>query len=162
MKTIDLSISGIAVSLRLFSSEDYPRIAAAGNAGVTYTATGVAVGNGRADEAKHIWDLKTYCTLEQEQALRLIWAEHDYLRRSLQTCDINLSDKTQLFEERAPRTRALASGTTAIAYPATGTATHTLYYAQFKAWMTEKPKFSVAGLHRLAAFTLYETGKVVA
>lgn len=160
--TIDLTISGISVSLKLFDKANYPRIAADNQSDVTYTATGVAVGNGKAYEVKHLWNVEAYCSIAQEQALRLIWTEHDYLRRTLQTCDILVVDKSQLFQERSPRTRAIAVGTTAIVYPVTGTTTHVIYYAQFKAWMTGEPKFSKVGIHRLASFSLYETVKVAA
>lgn len=160
--TIDLSISGLSVSLRLFDSEDYPRIAVDTGTAVAYTATGTAVGTGAFHETLHMWDINAYCDAEQQKMLRLIWAEYDYLRRSLQPCDITISDRTQLFEERVPRTRALATGTTAAPYPATGTATHVLYYPKFKVWMNQKPKFSRVGLHTLASFTLYETVKVAA
>lgn len=161
-KTIDLSISGISVSLRLFNSEDYPRVAADDGASVAYSANGATIGRGRLYEPKHLWDLTTYCTQAEEEMLRLIWAEHDHLRRSLQPCNILVVDRTQVVEERLPRTRAIAPGSTAIYYPITGTATHILYCAQFYAWMTAKPKFSRVGLHRQAIFTLTETDKVPA
>lgn len=160
--TIDLSISGISVSLRLFDSQDYPRISVDGQAGaVSYTATGVAVGNGRIHEPKFLWSITAYCDDTQQEALDLIWVEHDRLRRTFQTCDILIYDKTRLYREPAPRSRAIAPGTSEIPYPRSGTATHVSYFACFCAWMSDRPRYSIRGSHVLATIGLSETVRVV-
>ena len=159
-KLIDLSLAGLSVSLRLFSAEDFPRIKADSGGKLTYTASGSTVGFGQIYEPKHLWDIKAYVTHEQAQILKLIWAEHDYLRRSLSPCDITVIDKTQTFEERYPRTRAIAPGTTETLYPSASSPTHVLYFCVFAGWMPIAPKFTAAGNNYLVAtFTLQETDK---
>lgn len=162
MATIDLSIANLNVSLELFDSGDYPRITAEGqDATVTFAPTGAVVGDGRVTEEKFLWDVTVYCSEQQEQLLRLIQAEHAARRRELGNANILLVDRTQLFEERYPRTRAIASDTSEIIYPA-ATPTHVLYYAQFYAWMPQRPTFTSKGPKRLATFTLIETDRVAA
>lgn len=162
MGTLDLSIAALSLSLKNFTTDEYPRIGASGQENnVIYTATGSIAGNGKSHEPKHLWSINVVCTATEEALLNLIWAEHDYLRRTNADANILVYDKTQYFYEQSPRSRALAPTTTATNYP-TVSPTHVYYFAQFKAWMPERPKFSNSGVKRIASFTLLETDKVSA
>lgn len=157
MKTLDISISGFGVQLKRFAREDLPRIDPTTN-NLNYTASGVAVGGGTFYEPPALWDVQTFCTDDEYELIKAIWAEHCYLRRTMQACDILVIDKIQLYSERAPRTRAIAPDTEA--KTRVGTVTQVQYYAMFYAWMPQEPKYQPKGRDWLVTFTLQESTRV--
>lgn len=155
-----LSIGDLSVELAQFLNADCPRIRAdIGN--VTYTGSGVAVGNGTFYEPKHLWEVTAFCDPDQMQMVKLIYSQHDRLRRLRQPCDVLVVDVTELYEDSYPRTRSIAPGTAAINVP-TVNPTDCLYYAQFKAWFSQAPKLTKKGGDWAVQFTLVETDVVVA
>jgi hypothetical protein len=157
--TLDLSISGFVVQYQRFGAKGLPRIDPTSNS-LNYTASSVAVGGGTFFEPPSLWDVQAYCTPDEMELTKAIWAEHCYLRRTMQACDILVVDKTQLYSERAPRTRAIAPATEA--KNRTGTVTQVQYYAVFQAWMPQEPKYQPKGADWLVTFTLQESARVEA
>lgn len=158
-KTLDLSISGFTVQYKRFAKEDLPRTDPTTN-NLNYTASGVAVGSGTFFEPPSLWDVQAYCTPDEYELTKAIWAEHCLLRRTMQVCDILVIDKTQLYSERAPRTRAIAPGTEA--KNLVGSVTQVQYYAVFQAWMPQEPRYKPVGREWLVTFTLQESARVEA
>ncbi|MBE9178592.1 hypothetical protein IQ268_08475 [Oculatella sp. LEGE 06141] len=155
-----LQIANLSVSLDVFASKEYPRIRA--DIGkVSYTAAGTPVGSGTFYEPKHLWDINVLLEDRELHLLKLIYAEHDFRRRSLQDANVTIIDTTQYYEERLPRTRAIAPGTEQLDLPEPNP-THCLYYAQFKAWFSQEPRFDHQRAYWGARFTLVETDKVAA
>jgi hypothetical protein len=162
---LTLSISTLTVDLQYALNAELPRTRIDITNPVRPTATGSIVGGGIQYEPQHIWNCEILCNEEQMRLLKLIYAEHDYRRRT-QTADPNVLvwDTSQLYEERSPQTREEVPGTTIISYPDVGLATHLLYYAQFKAWFTSAPtiaKQGNLGVFYSVRFALQETDKVV-
>lgn len=129
---------------------------------ISYTASGVAVGNGTYYEPRHIWNVSALCQDEQRDLLLLLYAEHDQRRRILASDpDVLIEDGTLLYGERYPRTRAIVPSTTETLIPAL-TPTHCLYFAQFKAWFNQEPRITQMDRTWRVDFALQETEKVLA
>lgn len=157
--SIELEISGISVVLNRFTGVDLPRIPI-GTGQVTYAATGTAIANGVSYEPKHLWTINALCTPDECDRLRLIWIEHDRLRRAMTYADIWIVDRTEEFVERLPRTRAIAPGASERGFPAIAS-THVFYYAKFAAWMPEAAKLRQEGKFKAVELTLYESDKII-
>jgi hypothetical protein len=156
---LELSIDGFSVAIDRFVNQEYPRLTVEGNASMSYTASGVAVGGGSIREAYYLFDVSGWVGQSEREQLQLIWAEHDRRRRLSQNCNILVTDTTQYHEERLPRTRAIAPGTAPKNFPENNPS-HCLYYAQFFCWMIQRPVFSERWNEWTATFTLQETDKV--
>ncbi|MEH2458309.1 hypothetical protein [Nostoc sp.] len=69
--------------------------------------------------------------------------------------EITLIDKVQEYQERSPRTRVIAPGTSEVSM---GTS-HVSYFAQFYVWFIKEPEFDKAGDKRIALLSFQETEK---
>lgn len=81
------------------------------------------------------WDLGVYISTTQQQILNRMYGAW----RSLKTPMV-LEDFTMPHTEPSPRTRPLATGSTA-----TNAGTDVIYFAQFSVWPTSVPTYQVAG-----------------
>lgn len=161
---LTLSIAGITVTLQYALNAELPRQRIDITNPVRPTATGSIVGGGVQYEPQHTWTCEMIANDEQLQLIKLIYAEHDYRRRT-QSADANVLiwDESQFYEERAPRTREEIPGTAVIVYPESGPTTHVVYYAQFKGWFTQAPVVAKpwkSGQLYSVRFALQETDKV--
>ncbi|MBD3882182.1 hypothetical protein IFO70_10465 [Phormidium tenue FACHB-886] len=173
-----LSIASFNVQIDKFLGAQQPRTRV--NIGsVTYTAAGVAVGKGTWFEPFHQWDVQAIVTETQMKQLKLIYAEHEYWRErhtaeAEANANVMIWDTTQFYEERLPRSRAVAPpivvgnetlcDTTPEMFPAVNP-THTLYFARFAAWFSTEPQFSKGYRNPnlfQARFILQETDRVPA
>jgi len=158
---ITLSISTLSVDIINLTSPTLPRIRGqVGN--VTYTATGSNIGRGTVYEPFHIWDINAVVYEAEMQKLKAIYAIHDKNRRDLENADVTIDDKFQLYEEEYPRTRHKLSGTDEVLLPNATTPVAVCYYARFKGWFSQEPRFTYAGFPTVfyVSMQLMETTKV--
>lgn len=161
--SIGLSLPGTDLQVELITSltPELPRIRVEVGA-VEYTAQGSIVGSGTHHEPFHIWNCDFLINRAQMNMLTAIYSEHDRLRRLLQTCDVLIEDLSEAYAERAPRTRALAINAPPVEVIGVD---HIVYYAQFKGWFVQEPRFSKPYKHPKyfqVRFTMSETEKVPA
>lgn len=151
--------TNLSVTLITSLSPELPRIRTSLSS-VEYTAQGAVAGSGSYYEPKHLWNFSFIIDIEQMKMLKAIYAEHEYRRRRLLDADVIVEDLSELYEERAPRSRALAANAPAIE---TIPPDHILYYARFKAWFTQEPRFAKPYKNPLiwtVEFTMTETARV--
>lgn len=156
-----ISIGSLFVEFTRFIGRDLPRTDPTTN-DVQYNASGTTIITSTFYEPPKLWNVRAVCNQEEYELLTCIWAEH--LRRKINrdASDILIVDRTQLFTENTPRTRAIAPSTSEILRP-TGTPTHVLYYAQFAGAMPVEPRYQEANaIEWIVEFQLQETRKLPA
>lgn len=159
MSQLIITLGSISVTLDKFESFDYPRIYPDSlNDSVIYTADGSTAGNGFSQFDKFQFDITARCTQSQEEMIQLLCAEYRYRRQNGLDASVIVDDKTQKHAERLPRTRALATGTSATNYPSVSP-THALYYPKVKCWIERMPKFTLSGVYTTVNMLLTETEK---
>lgn len=157
MRGLILSVPDTAfqVVLPRFLGDRLPR-ANNSQVDVRVTSAGTPAIGGPTYRLKERWQIEAPCSEEDFFTLKLMREEIDHRRRErLEQPYILLDDYTEQFEERLPRTRALATDATETLRPI-GTPTHVLYYARFRVWMPRKPEFQPLGRGYGATFELQE------
>lgn len=154
---LKLTIGDYTCRLERFVNSVLPRMLVGVGDPITYSAAGSVIVQGEAHDQFNIWNIDADITVEQYQALLIIYAESDYQRRHNGDPSITVVDTTASVADRGGRTRALAPGTSEIT-----DGSYTLYYAQFKAVMQSFPEFRQFGKGYIAKFVLQETERVPA
>lgn len=157
--SLTLSLAGISVTLEKFLSTDYPRITIESLAAVEFSALGTPAISGSQFEPKFLWNISCLVNQQQRDLLEAIAYEFQTRRRALQACDILIYDRTATLKERSPRSRALVPTTAELSLNG---GTHTAYYGQFYAGITEGPRFTKQGRLDAMSLVLTETIKVSA
>jgi len=156
VSSFTLSLAGISVTLNSFVSNDYPRISLQPLSAVEFSALGTPAVSGSYFEPKYIWSITAMVDKEKRNLIDAIAYEFQARRRALEECDILVIDKTAPVTERNPRSRAIAPGTIQTLLGDS----HVVYFAQFKAALTEPIKFSKLGILDSVSFSLVETVRV--
>lgn len=157
-KYLEISINSLTVRFNQFLNDALPRIDSDTSGDrIAYTASGSVVFQGPQFEGFSLWTVESVVSEADHNTLQLIYTESDYQRRIGGNPNILVTDTIQQVTERSPRSRALASGTTA-----TTQSPYVLYYAQFNAIMPARPVSRKFGLGYAVSFTLQESSKVAA
>lgn len=151
--TLTLSISGLSLEINRFTEGRFPRTIVDHYAKVEYSFYGSNIGDGSLFVPKFIWAVGAVLTKDEARLLSTIYSEFDTLRRLDLSANILLIDTIQEVQERAPRTRAIAPGTSEVFVGSN----HTSYFAQYNVWITSPPDYEVFGLDRRCNFTMMET-----
>lgn len=156
--SLTLSLNGLSLKLNKFTDNKLPRAVIDPYGGVEYSIYGTPIGDGPAFEPKFVWAVTAFVDKDQERLIGAIYAEFDRLRRTqpYQSANILLIDINQEYQEKLPRTRALAPDTT---QQFVGAA-HVSYFAQFYVWMVKPPELVENGIWRTVTLTLQETDRV--
>jgi hypothetical protein len=161
MSYLKLELAGYSVTLSKFANDEFPRTDPT-NLTPIYTATGTTVVQGVMYEPPCLWTVNAFCSTAEYLHLKTIWTESDFQRRHGGSYQILVTDTTQEFVERYPRTRAIAPGTSEVLLPNASLPSHVAYFGQYKAWMPQQPKFQQVGVRKGVSFTLYEVDRVAA
>jgi hypothetical protein len=123
---------------------------------VDYSVTGVPVAKGIQHETKYLWSgLSVLLTQSQLNTLNYLISLADNARRGNNAFAIGFSNTVFPFTEVAPRTRAIATGTTVT----TNTDGSVTYFPQY-AVAIKNVKASILGEWRQTSFDLIELQKV--
>lgn len=154
--SLTLSLAGISVTLDKFINNEFPRVTLQPLGAVEFSAYGSVALQGSYHEPKWIWTVTALIDPQQRALLDAIAYEFQTRRRELVDCDILLYDTTSPIIERSPRTRALVPDTAETAIGGS----HTQFFGQFFAGITDGPKYSQNGRKIVATLVLTETVKV--
>jgi hypothetical protein len=161
---LTLIISTLSVNLNRFSTYDLPRVRV-NVPEVKVTSAGTTVGDGTFYEPKHMWDVSVYVNETEKHLLKAIWAEFDRRRRLdvvSNSPDILVYDETDEYPDSYPRRRVIVPGTTQVNLPNDAAPVSCAYFAVFRAWFTQEPRFTIRGIYWEAKFTLFERGVILA
>ena len=155
--SITLILDSLSVSFTRFVDPKFPRARAVDGGKLEYSANGNAIGDGPVYEAPHLWSFSVYCTEQDMRILGAMYHESDARRRVLPqiNTELTLVDMVREYQERSPRTRAIAPGTSEVMVGAS----HVSYFAQFHVWFVAEPEFDKAGDKRIAHLSFQETEK---
>lgn len=153
---LTLSIAGLSVEFDKFLESDYPRVTVQPLSVVEFSILGTPAIQGSYFEPKFLWNFTAVCDQQQRDLLEAIAYEFHTRRRTLADGDILIYDTTATLIERS-RSRAIVPGTAEVKLNGE---THTVYYGQFKAGLTDGPKFSKLGRYDSVSVSLTETIKV--
>lgn len=158
--SIQLILGSLSVTLAKFPDNKLPRAVVEPHAGLEYSIYGTSIGDGPRVEPKFIWSVNAFVDQNQEALIGAIYFEFDLLRRTqpYTPAEVRLIDTNQKYQERLPRTRAIASGTTATNIGSS----HVSYFAQFNVWFVKPPDFTELGRIRTVNLTFQESSKVPA
>lgn len=167
---ISLPDTGLSVTLDLFMSDESPRIDPQQAGSVEYTATGSVIVKGRSYELKSLWNVQAYLyeiegDFQSHELLMWLWNQSDTRRRNPTTpgdtsYQLLVYDTTYPIFEPLPITRAIVPETVVGYYPSDAAPTHVKYYAQFYAFIPERPVIRHQGDKFSVTFTMYELDKV--
>ncbi|MEH2456961.1 hypothetical protein [Nostoc sp.] len=159
MSDITLILGSLSATFRNFVEPKFPRGRAVEGGKLEYSANGNSIGDGPVYEQPHLWTFSVYCSTEDIRILGAMYHESDIRRRQLPqvNTELTLIDQVQEYQERSPRTRVIASGTSEVSV---GTS-HVSYFAQFHVWFVKEPEFDKAGDKRIAHLSFQETEKFV-
>lgn len=141
---ISLNLNGLTLTLDHFASGRFPRIQPQTSDPET-SATGALNVFGYFHENPHLWEFSARISHADRDKLNAIYSEHLYLRRSFGNYKIILTDCTQPFVERSPRTRGIAPSpfnTELANTPYTG---FVQYFATYKVVFSGNPEYGVEG-----------------
>ncbi|MEH2070004.1 MAG: hypothetical protein V7K47_17895 [Nostoc sp.] len=157
MSGITLILDSLCISFSNFLDPKFPRARAIDGGKLEYSANGNGIGDGPVFEQPHLWTFSVYCTEQDMRILGAMYHESDARRRQLpQTnTEITLIDKVREYQERSPRTRVIAPGTSEVMVGAS----HVSYFAQFHVWFVGEPEFDKAGDKRIAHLSFQEIEK---
>lgn len=153
---ITLKISTLSISFKTFLDPVFPRTRAVKSAEMNYSNHGNSVGLGIAYEAPYIWTFNAVITPEEKKTINYIFTEFNHRRTKKPPldCDILLIDALEEYQERYPRTRAIAPGATE-----TIDGDYVSYYAQFMVWPVEDPKYDKSGSRIFVHLAFQESKK---
>lgn len=154
---IRLILDNLSVSFTKFLDPKFPRARAIDGGKLEYSAAGCSIGDGPVFEQPHLWTFSVYCSEDDIRILGAMYHESDTRRRQLPqlNTELTLIDKVREYQERSPRTRVIAPGTSEVMVGAS----HVSYFAQFHVWFVAEPEFDKAGDKRIAHLSFQETEK---
>ncbi|MHC5897291.1 hypothetical protein [Nostoc sp.] len=157
MSGITLILDNLSVTFTKFLDPKFPRARALDGGKLEYSANGSSIGTGPVFEQPHLWTFSVYCTEQDMRILGAMYHESDARRRVLPqiNTEITLIDRVREYQERSPRTRVIAPGTSEVMVGAS----HISYFAQFHVWFVAEPEFDKAGDKRIAHLSFQETAK---
>ncbi|MEH2467847.1 hypothetical protein [Nostoc sp.] len=157
MSGITLILDSLSADFAKFVEPKFPRARAIEGGKLAYSANGSSIGDGLVFEQPHLWTFSVYCSEQDMRILGAMYHESDVRRRLLPqiNTELTLIDKVREYQERSPRTRAIAPGTSEVMVGAS----HVSYFAQFHVWFVSEPEFDKAGDKRIAHLSFQETGK---
>ena len=151
---LKLTLGELTVTLDGFQGEDFPRAKVEPMRPET-SALGSFISYGRFYEDRHLWNCVAVISPEKARILDALYWEHHRLRRTFAPAHFLLIDTTQPFQERSPRTRAIAPAP--FNQPTTVATSFISYYAQFYAWFDAQPQFTLLGSrHQSVRLSLIE------
>lgn len=145
-----LSINSLSLEIRHIPNASFPRARIEPLPKIEYSNNGSTILDGPIFAPKFSWPITAFLTANERDILEAIYVESDGLRRNFQPVGIDLSDFTLPYIESPPRSKPLASGSEQVI------GNSIKYFAVFKTWMVEPPKFEVQGRLNIASFTLQE------
>ncbi|MEH2458281.1 hypothetical protein [Nostoc sp.] len=157
MSDITLALDNLYVICTNFLEPKFPRGRAVEGGKLEYSVNGNPIGDGPVYEQPHLWTFSVYCSIQDIRILGAMYHESDARRRQLPqiSTELTLIDQVQEYQERSPRSRAIAPGSNEVIVGAI----HVSYFAQFHVWFTKEPEFDKAGDKRIAHLSFQETGK---
>ena len=147
-----LTHGSFTLEITKISSPQFPRARIEPLPKIEYSNNGSVVGDGPVFPPKHLWTFSSIqLTKQQTITLQRMYAKFAYKAPTAQNALIDLSDYTLIYCEPAPRTKQLAAGSTEETID-----NQIAYFAKFKTWFIEPPKYEAGGFYNLASFTLQE------
>ena len=141
---IRLDFAGQSLTFNVFLDSEYPRKKAE-MIEIGRTAYGAFRVAGRSYEDWHEWSFSTLIDFSKKDVLEAMYWEHHNLRRRKSvspTPDILLTDCTQMFVERSPRSRARAGAPFANEEYFGTNPQFISYYAKYYVYFAREPQFS--------------------